>query len=340
MMARRGFSLLEVAVASAMAGVVGAAAVAAFAALNQSLVRLQSESVASDNAKSLVDILVTDFQGVGGGPVRPWMAFWLEDGKTPSPRDGAFIRPPGLQSDRVTIATTIADTPSCTVVGMTAGTITADGIGPSCCLTQLMDLGSAPSGLVAHLFVIKADRHRQISISSVDSGTCTATFLPGPLSPIDNPQPPTLDFGDGTIVAAEVKTIFLNANRELVQFQDVENINGGSVTIDPGETSVIAGGVYDFQVQAGYDFASDGRIVDLASSTDEWLYNNAADDPLQFRAEDLRMVGVGVVIGIRVTDPNYRSTARIIDGTLLSLSQVHLRGAMSKAALRNLFIFF
>ena len=52
------------------------------------------------------------------------------------------------------------------------------------------------------------------------------------------------------------------------------------------------------------------------------------------------MVGVGVVVGVPLTDPDYQSSAQIVGGTKILGSRLYLRGAMGKAALRNLFIFF
>ena len=98
---RRAFSLIELAVASAMAGVISVAAIGAFAHLNRQLVRTQRYTSASDNAKSVVDLLVTDMQGVGGGAIRPWMAIRLEDGAVKdAARDNVFKPPPDLPMHR------------------------------------------------------------------------------------------------------------------------------------------------------------------------------------------------------------------------------------------------
>lgn len=349
---RRGFSLIEVAVASAMAGIIGVAAIAAFAALNRQLVRLQSESVASDNAKSLVDLAVTDLQGVGGGAIRPWMALWVENGAdsastrpaAPTTRTARFSPPAaatGIRPDRVTFASLIAEAPSCEITSITATTVGSTGIGPACCLRNLVAAGKIKDRPDrAHTYAIDGADHRQISLSAVDTATCTATWAAGPLAPIDNNPGGLVSLVGGTVVAADIKTIFLASNHDLLVFDEKDDFAGGNVDLKLLEISRIASDVYDFQVQVGYDSDQDGRIVDTGTTTDEWLFNATGDTPASFNPEGIRMVAVGVIVGVPLTDPDYRSSAQVVGGTLVSASRLHLRGAMGKAALRNLFIFF
>src|SRR5580693_3364091 len=49
---------------------------------------------------------------------------------------------------------------------------------------------------------------------------------------------------------------------------------------DPTNLSVdVADNILDLQVALGIDVNNDGIVVDAGSAADEWLYNNAADDP-------------------------------------------------------------
>ena len=105
----RAFNLLEVAVASAIAGIIAAAAVSSFAVLNRQLVRLQAETGASDDAKTLIDFLVTDLQAVGGGNVRPWMALWVEDNTQATATRNAAFGQTTRTSDRITYALAVPD---------------------------------------------------------------------------------------------------------------------------------------------------------------------------------------------------------------------------------------
>lgn len=339
-MTHRGFNLLEVAVASALAGIISASAVASFALINRQLVRLQSSSVASDHAKSLIDLLVTDLQGVGGGPIRPWMALWVEDGGAGDPlgRNATFGTPPG-ESDRVTFATLIPATPTCSTTAVTPEVVASTGTGASCCLSQLLAAGSIAGTTSAHAYLIRSDRHRQITLTLVSAATCTATYAAGPLAPLDRPAADATFVG-GSLVAASVKTLYLGANRELRLFEEKRGFNGATVTIDGDESSRVAGDILDFQIQLGFDRENDGRIADSSSAADEWLFNAAGDVPASFRARDMRMVGVGVIVGVPLTDPDFRSSARIVGGQTIAGSKLYLRGAMGRAALRNIFVFF
>ena len=143
----RAFNLLEVAIASAIAGIIAAAAISSFAVLNRQLVKLQAESGASDDAKTLIDFLVTDLQAVGGGNVRPWMALWVEDNTQSTPlRDSAFNQSPRT-SDRITYALTVPDTRTCQITSMTPSDIFTTGNGSSCCFQLLADDDKAARAL-------------------------------------------------------------------------------------------------------------------------------------------------------------------------------------------------
>lgn len=343
-MKERAFSLIEVAVASAIAGVISAAAVASFAMINRQMVRMQSESLASDHAKSLVDLLVTDLQGVGGGPIRPWMATWVEDGYAVDAlgRDAIFaadLTSP-VRSDRITYATLVADAPTCTITAHVGATLTAStGSGGGCCLQELLDAGRIPGTTRTNAYMILGERHRQVFLNPPSAAACTATVSPGPLSAIDNP-PAGDNFSNGVIVAARVRTLYRTAGRELRLYEERSG-EGPVPTITPDETTRLAGNVADFQIQLGYDRENDGRLVDTSDGGDEWLYNVAAfEDPNTLPRDGLRMIGVGVIVAIPLTDPTYRSSARIVGSPQVDGQRLHLRGAMGKAALRNIFVFF
>jgi len=351
-MHRRGFSLIEVAVASAMAGIIAAAAVASFAALNRQLVRLQSESVASDNAKSMIDLLITDAQGIGGGPLRPWMALWVENGDSPSPRLTASQFNPypdthAVRPDRLTFATLKPNASSCPIVAMTDTTITSTGVGLNCCLVTLatdggIDGTGGPLVLPAlHLYAINGTKHRQVSIEAgaISPLTCRAEIGPGPLTFPGTASTSAADLVNGTMVASSIKTVYLDNRNTLNVFEDKRSFDGFNVDIGPLEAKRISGDIYDFQVQIGYDRELDGRVVDQMSNADEWLFNDPGDVN-NFPIDAVRMLGLGVVVGVRLTDPDYSSSAQIIGSNAIVGQRIHLRGAMGKAALRNLFIFF
>lgn len=364
----RAFNLLEVAVASAMAGIIAVAAISSFAVLNRQLVKLQAESGASDDAKTLIDFLVTDLQAVGGGSVRPWMALWIEDGGDPASTArctnfGQTGCGTPQSSDRITYALVVPDSRTCPITAMNPTHIFSDTSGSTCCLSRLADddRGGYLDGtdVKMHVVAINGASSRQISLSDFNPGggltACSMKYLPGPLAGIDNadgdalldsvdPSVTATSLVGGTVSAVAIRTIYLNqATKELFAFEEKRDFNGVDVDVKPDERKRVASNVHDLQVQLGYDGnPADGRLVDLGTTTDEWLYN-APSDTLSggLTFDDLRMAAVGVVVGVNVKDPNYTSSsAQVVGGGVKNVPGVHMRSGMGKAALRNVFVFF
>ena len=350
-MRARGFNLIEVAVASAMAGVISVAAISAFASLNRQLVSLQVESSANDSAKSLIDLLIADMQSVGGGAIRPWMALWVENGTSTndSGRDKTFQPPEGIGSDRVTFAKLIEAAPACTITAMTSSSVTAESIGKTCCLDAMFAKASLEGSddTLMLAYVVANKKHRQVALRRSKKG-CTAETLPGPLRALDVPdfstKEPEIGFVGGQIVATEIRTIFLSEG-DLQMFSQLKNFSASAPELTDGVVGLIATNIHDFQVQLGYDTGPDGRISDTNGPDDEWLFNvdNEATGIIKasatFDADALRMVGIGVIVGVGVTSTGAPSSAQIVGGGVITSDEVWLRGAMGRASLRNLFIF-
>ncbi len=352
-----------------MAGIIAIAAISSFAVLNRLLVRLQAESGASDDAKTLIDFLITDLQAVGGGAVRPWMALWVEDGGDPTARArcARFGQNPCGTSDRVTVALVVPDSRSCPITRMTDSEIFTDTNGPECCFVKLGENDGGgfvdrDSGLKMHVVAVRNGASRQVSLSGLTNpgtGTtpCSMRWAPGPMAGIDNKDGDTLldavdtdaagvlpsVFDGGTVTAVAIRTLFLDErSHDLFAFEDKRDFNGVAVTVDDDERRRIASNVYDLQLQLGYDGdPADGRLVDRGTVDDEWLYNALGDGlPRPVGVNDLRMSAVGVVVGVNVKDPGYASSAQVIGGTVKSQPGTHMRSGMGKAALRNAFVFF
>ena len=359
-MTARAFNLLEVAVAAAIAGIVSASAVSSFAVLNRQLVRLQAESTASDDAKTLIDFLVSDLQAVGGGNVRPWMALWVEDNGTASTRDVRFGQA-GRTSDRVTYGLTVPGSRTCTIASMTSTDIVSTGSDATCCFFQLQNtdkagfFDSSATDPNFHTVIVKGGASRQISLSNLVPATCTMKWKPGPMAGIDNVDgdafidsadatvSPVTDFTNGSLSAVSIRTVYLNeTTHQLLSFEERRGFNGVDVTIDPDERSVLGSNVFDLQLQLGFDGdPADGRLFDAGTTSDEWLYNADSDAlPSSVSTDDLRMVAVGVIVGAVVKDPSYSTSAQVRGGAVKTASRTHMRAGMGKAALRNVFVFF
>lgn len=346
----RGFNLIEVAVASAMAGVISIAAISAFASLNRQLVSLQAQSTANDSAKSVIDLLTNEMQSVGGGAIRPWMAIWVENGAstTDSARDEAFKPPEDIGSDRVTFATLIEAAPACTISSMKTSSLVADSVGKNCCLDAMFEKasleGSDDTLMLAYLVASK--QHRQVALRRAKG--CSAEVLPGPLAALDilpgaSSKTPDAGFVGGRIVATEIRTIFLSEG-DLLMFHQLQNFSSSAPKLGDGTVGLVATNVHDFQVQLGFDTNRDSRVSDDNALDDEWLFNVDGEAPgvvgpsAGFDARTLRMVGLGVIVGVGVGS-GPPSSARIAGGGVITSNEAWLRGAMGRVSLRNLFIF-
>ncbi len=343
-MKHRAFSLLEVAVASSIAAIISTAAISTFAMINKQVVRMKGASVASDHAKSVIDLLTSDLQGIGGGAIRPWMALHVVDDGTASRADefnpavGGPVKP-----DRLTYATAIPGVPTCVVTGPAPADppaaldeVQVAGEG-SCCLDAIFD--AREPGAAAQAFLIKGTSYRQITLHTSPTA-CAVKITRGPLYENDRPEPGENWVG-AEVVAARVRTIYLTEDRELRMYRETESTDAAP-TNSASENIRLAGNVVDFQVQLGYDINGDGSLLDATTNDDEWRYNVVGDTATMagFREDALRMIGVGVIVAQPVNDPTYVSTAAIVGSSPIEGPRLQLRAAMGKVALRNLFVFF
>jgi prepilin-type N-terminal cleavage/methylation domain-containing protein len=76
-----------------------------------------------------------------------------------------------------------------------------------------------------------------------------------------------------------------------------------------GVAQPLAEGVEDLQVAYGFDTDGDGLLTDAGSTSDEWLYNNAADSPAGFAIAQLRAVRV-TLTAAAVGEKNVRRVLR------------------------------
>ena len=75
----RAFTLMELMVAIALAGVISAATTAAFMGLYRAQKRLEQQAEADQEAKFLLDVLLSRAQQAGGDQIRPWDALVVEN---------------------------------------------------------------------------------------------------------------------------------------------------------------------------------------------------------------------------------------------------------------------
>jgi prepilin-type N-terminal cleavage/methylation domain-containing protein len=77
----RAFTLLELLVATTVASVVVAAASTAVFLILRALTRTEQSGAANAEAQLVTEYLTSQLQGIGGGAVRPWMAFTMQNNR-------------------------------------------------------------------------------------------------------------------------------------------------------------------------------------------------------------------------------------------------------------------
>jgi prepilin-type N-terminal cleavage/methylation domain-containing protein len=118
-MRRRAFTLLELSIALAMAGIVVAAAAATGVTVSRILKLEAKKSHADADSRRLVDFVLSNLQAVGGGPVRPWMAAWVEPQNCLARPNGSLGACDG-RNDRLTLVDVDFNRGSCTMQSMTS----------------------------------------------------------------------------------------------------------------------------------------------------------------------------------------------------------------------------
>lgn len=346
----RAFSLVEVAVTLAIAGIVIAIAASVVTQMNGTLAHARVRQQADEEAKLLGEWLVFQMRGLGGDDLRPWEAVVVEN------NCAARGDLPGCGgSDRLTVRVADAAIGSCGLIGSFGASVESnlmdgpplgngDGLenkaDDTCCLDVV---GGAPGPSPWEdrtAFLIDSDRNvHPVALHTRDSagGNGCAINIPSGL-PVASSKVP----GGRLIVATQ--QVFFRApattgalvENGLYAFKD-ENFDD---RFDPGELTLIADNVFDLQIALGYDHDKNGRIVEDGTTTDELHFNAAGDAlPAGFDLENLRQLAVGLVVGVPLQARGTAPTVQVFDGPARTSVTHHLRGTVLRATLRNIFLF-
>jgi Tfp pilus assembly protein PilE len=328
----QGFSTLELMVSMlimvSLIQALSAGYIHVFSQAKKSKVR----SGLDEQLKFLGDYFTYRMQGVGGGAVRPWASVWVEDNCAAR---ASF--PDCAGSDRVTLVTSDATVPECTIVGVvSATTLQIDAPFGTCCLTAAFGNRQA--------VVSNGDYYSQQFLTNVQTVACTVDLAPGQgFGGLNNPPVAPATWVGGSLSVVDVATLYLDStSTELREFRDLNN-NG---TIDAGEQTVLADQVYDLQFALGYDSnPRDGRITDTASDTDEWLFNsNGPNEAFGLGGltgalpSDLRMVSVGLILGEQGPGPGSGQVS-VLNGPLRAQPGIQLSRSLTKFRFRNIGVF-
>lgn len=316
-----GFSLVELMVGLAIAGVVLSAAVTSVLAVLQTLKRTERQIELDMEAKQVAEFLVMNLQGIGGGSLRPWHGLLLE-------RDWS-----GEGSDRLTVLEVDPDLDECVVLARAAtGAVIDVGGGASCCLDASWEH--------RHLLAVDATGAEWASLyaTGMSLAACNLVFPPGNNGLGQSKALLGGTFSGGAIIPVVVKRYWLDHTHHRLM---VDEALPGSNSF---HSSVLSDRVYDLQFALGYDASpADGDVVDTRSAADEWLGNHASDAMtagalVPATDADLRMIAVGVVVGAPLRGVSIGTSA--LDGPFRQQPHTLLRSVEGKAYLRNSGLFF
>lgn len=363
-MRRRAFTLLELSIALAVAGIVVAAAAATGVTVSRILKLEAKKSHADADSRRLVDFVLSNLQAVGGGPVRPWMAAWVEQQGCPARPNGSLGACDG-RNDRLTLVDVDFNRGSCTMLSMTSTQIVfqpPDPLTGLCCFHwDGTPESGAPDQYAGQALMLVSGRDRwavRIGSSDVSThGTCVYGLTAvDPLqgwtgtagnAPVLNAQLATT-FGFGaTATPVVIRTLFVESDGlgeprlpRLVEWQDGAVSGTSNGAVDTGEVRLVFPGVVRFHVALGYDSSpTDGLVTTTGTTTDEWFGNATGDTLTGLQAVGLRMAEVGVVTAVGAVEPGSR-TFQVLDGPVITSDRLMMRRASGRALLRNVAVFF
>jgi prepilin-type N-terminal cleavage/methylation domain-containing protein len=373
---RRGFSLLELSVSLAIAGIVVAAAASTGVVVTRILKLDGKKSTADQDSRRLVDFVLGNLQSVGGGQVRPWMAMWHEQGGAVAgggcpARNGL---PPCGTSDRITLVDVDPARAGCTIVSVASDGLSVQfsrpGGGSNPCCYAWNGTPTDPSlpdqydGQPLMFVSGRSNWALRVATSELNASSCQYGLAPAAVSHFSNWTPvtgapagsfpvPASDFvtvfgtgSENTATPVRPRTLYVQPETDatstrlprLVEWFDAN----GNATMDPtlNEVRLVFPGVMNFQLALGYDSNPDnGRVLDTRSTTDEFFGNVTSDSATGLITTGLRMAEVGVITGTRAVEPGAR-TLQVLDGPTVNNPSLILRRAVGKALLRNVAVFY
>lgn len=356
----RAYSLIELAMAMALAGVIAAGAIGTFSLVNRSVLQLRQLAAVDTKVTRVLGRLIADVQEVGGGAVRPWHAIFVQPGDAASDfNDGAlmFTADPSVASCPI-VAWDVSDS------DMTIGP-RPDG---ACCLrVGAGDINVAEAEpLYLGRFAIASldDDAAVVALRSADAVACTAEiqkFMDIEMSA------GRASLANGTLTIVDAKWLFVDIDEHALKawllalyehVPDAQEVPPGqspeSVLIPmpslESEPRVLARDIYDFQISNGYDANSDGVVTSTPDgSGDEWLGNRAGEVRGPWIGDELadfgvsrstfRMLEIAITIGLPSKLATERPPVQILDGPERDSTGLIMRSAKGRAHFRNAGVF-
>ncbi len=381
---RRAFTMIEVAVVLAIAGIIALASTVLFSSMTQGFIQAERQSTLSDSALQVSQFLSSEIASIGGNGTTSNNAIFVDDncaawGDYPSC---------AANSDRVRVFSAISGAPSCRIFD-----VVDDGNGLivtlwqrnrsgqfQCCLNDEMNDRRPSNGtaqyLRRHALVTSNEFHKPVLLTAIQGGggmpipgVIAARIVvpsnPGPfpnsncafrltdvVAPTERSEPPNAaEWRDGTIALADYRTLFINADNDLILHVDRDEndhglrptlTNGGTeigvcqcgwhdpaapLSPDAEETVVVAHGVYDMQVVLGYD-ANDTD----ATEVEVWRPSSL----LPPANSVLRMVRIDYLVGTTTRQQANLALTPLNPTATRTVANVLLRSGSVRVAPRNL----
>lgn len=315
-MSARAFTLMELMVAIALAGIISAATTAAFVGLYRAQKRLEQQAEADQEAKFLLDVILSRAQQAGGDQIRPWDALLVDNACASTTISGVSLPACPGGSDRIHLLRLDPVLPQAKLLTGPPGAVngsTFRGVGGATC--TLSSSYETRTGVL----VATTGQMRPAKCATFNGPSCHCTD-PGSAAGFDNSG--GANFDGGVFAVGFVETYYVE-NGILKVLSDK---NGDGIV----EIEELADRIADFQVDFGFDVDGD-FVVDSFSPVVDATHPKIS----------MRMVRAGLILDVPAPARDVASTAKLIGGA----AQTKLRGSylyatQAKVLLRNLDLFF
>jgi prepilin-type N-terminal cleavage/methylation domain-containing protein len=345
---KRAFSLLEMMVALGLSAVVAAAATSVTVAIYTSIVGMEMQTFAQEEAKTLVDALAAEMLQLGGGDVRPWQAV----------SNGCFLDSSGgVTAVGGTTCTGVTGGSSIQFLDLNDGggqcrisaatSTTLSNADSTCCITAANGFSVSGVNIVAiPEYPLTGPQSgggwrtfRCVPLSAPACG-CTITPLAGgaDLAPVSGFAFPAAYAGGVMAIGEAVSWTFDKANHVL---NEVRDSNGDGV----GETRMLSDRVFDINLAYGYDGQPEDGVLDFDANGPRWqasfdTRSSTSTTPTNDPAA-VRMVRLGVLTGSPVSRAaNKVPSASLVGNPTVTTPGFYLQQAQTAVTLRNILVFY
>ncbi len=328
----RGFTLIELTVATVVSGLIAAAAVSASMQLIAQGNRLGQQATADEEAKMLLDVLTTELQQVGGGSVRPQSALVVDDDCGALTIESVSLAACD-SSDRIHFTSFEARPFSISSVTgdqvLISNRIDADNDGSADdCPTlngDTFDVFMQDQVMVLHQPNVTAGwatRRCNSPINDPNGTGCGCDLATTASGYETEPDVTNANYDGGTMTLGAVYTVFRDPSDNTLRMVRPD---------DAGEPSVamLAPHIFDIQFEYGFDTDSDNKVDTFAPNYD-------SNSP-----GGLRTLRIGLITGAFAPSRTTASAAQILNGPTRSKTKSWLmRPVVGTTGFRNLLLFF